>query len=85
MLRTRSGIGQPDALTFYFGQLVNLRFHQGRLDELSAIVAQEVENNPGLPSLQAALALLYCETGDPDEAGRRSPTSPTATTTSTTT
>ncbi len=60
--------GQPDALTFYFGQLINLRFHQGRMDELSAIVAQEVENNPGIPSLQAALAILYCETDHLDDA-----------------
>jgi class 3 adenylate cyclase len=60
--------GQPDALTFYFGQLINLRFHQGRMGELEEIVAQESAANPGLPSLQAALALLYCEVGKLDEA-----------------
>ena len=51
--------GQPDALTFYFGQLINLRYHQGRLGELRAIVEQEAAANPGLPSLQAALALIH--------------------------
>jgi tetratricopeptide (TPR) repeat protein len=60
--------GQPDALTFYFGQLVNLRFHQGRMGELEAIIAQESAANPGLPSLQSALALLYCEIGALDKA-----------------
>lgn len=60
--------GQPDALTFYFGQLVNLRFHQGRLGELEALIAQESTANPGLPSLQSALALLYCETRQFDKA-----------------
>jgi class 3 adenylate cyclase/tetratricopeptide (TPR) repeat protein len=60
--------GQPDALTFYFGQLVNLRFHQGRMGELEAIIAQESASNPGLPSLQSALALLYCEVGKLDKA-----------------
>lgn len=60
--------GQPDSLTFYFGQLVNLRFHQGRMGELEAIIAQESAANPGLPSLQAALALLYCEVGSLDKA-----------------
>jgi class 3 adenylate cyclase/tetratricopeptide (TPR) repeat protein len=60
--------GQPDALTFYFGQLINLRFHQGRLGELVAIVADEAAANPGLPSMQAALALIYCEIGEPDRA-----------------
>ena len=60
--------GQPDALTFYFGQLVNLRFHQGRLSELEAIIGQEAAANPGLPSLQAALAVVHCETGHLDAA-----------------
>lgn len=60
--------GQPDALTFYFAQLINLRFHQGRMHELEEIVAKEAANNPGLPSLQAALAVLYCEIGNLDAA-----------------
>lgn len=60
--------GQPDALTFYFSQLISLRFHQGRLGELEAIVAQESAANVGLPSLQAALAVLYCEIGEMDKA-----------------
>ena len=38
------------------------------MDELEAIVAQEVGSNPGIPSLQAALAVLYCELGDFDKA-----------------
>ena len=60
--------GQPDALTFYFSQLVNLRFHQGRMGELEAIIAQESAANPGLPALQSALALLYCEVDSLDKA-----------------
>jgi hypothetical protein len=33
-----------------------------------AIVADEAAANPGLPAMQAALALIYCEIGEPDRA-----------------
>ncbi|MEM8923416.1 MAG: AAA family ATPase [Actinomycetota bacterium] len=61
--------GQPDALTFYAGQLFNLRFHQGRLVEMEEIfAASAADNAQGIPSLQAGLAVLYCEIDKPDEA-----------------
>ena len=34
--------GQPDAMTVYSGQLVNLRHHQGRLGEMVPLIEQAV-------------------------------------------
>ncbi len=60
--------GQPDALTFYAGQLFNLRFHQGRLGELEELFADAAANQAGIPAMQAALAVIYCETDQPEKA-----------------
>ncbi|NNC81335.1 MAG: AAA family ATPase [Acidimicrobiales bacterium] len=60
--------GHPDALTFYFAQLVNLRYHQGRLGELIEILEREVEREADLPSLKSGLALAYAEVGRREEA-----------------
>ena len=45
--------GEPDAYTFYFSQLASLRYHQGRMDELTTTFAAAVEATPGLPVLRA--------------------------------
>lgn len=60
--------GHPDALTFYFAQLVNLRYHQGRLSELIEILEREVEREAELPSLKSGLALAYAEVGRHEDA-----------------
>lgn len=58
---------QPDAMAFYVGQLTALRYHQGRMDEMAAMLPQIAEN-AGLPSARAATALMFCEIGEPDKA-----------------
>lgn len=53
--------GEPDAYTFYFSQLAGLRYHQGRMDELTSTFAAAVEATPGLPALRAGLGLIHLE------------------------
>jgi tetratricopeptide (TPR) repeat protein len=60
--------GQPDALTFYTGQLEMIRWAQDRLDELEETFAQGVEDNPDLSPYRAMLAVIYANTGKADEA-----------------
>jgi tetratricopeptide (TPR) repeat protein len=55
--------GQPEALAFYAGQLINIRFEQGRLDELEPLIAFQVQTNPGIPAFRGALALARAEAG----------------------
>ena len=66
--RIASESEQPEALAFYAGQLINIRFEQGRLAELEPLIAQQVELNPGLPAFRGALALARTEAGMRDEA-----------------
>lgn len=53
---------QPDAMAFFVGQMISVRYHQGRMDEVLSLLVEVAEANPGLPSATAALALTYCET-----------------------
>jgi class 3 adenylate cyclase/tetratricopeptide (TPR) repeat protein len=59
---------QPEALAFYAGQLINIRFEQGRLHELEPLIAQQVEANPGIPAFRGALVLARSEAGMRDQA-----------------
>ena len=63
-----SDAGQADALTFYVGQLHQIRWAQGRLDEVVDPLAMASDENPDLSSAHALLALTYCELGQVDEA-----------------
>lgn len=54
---------QPEAVAFYAGQLINIRFEQGRLGELEPLIAFQVQTNPGIPAFRAALALARAEAG----------------------
>ena len=47
--------GQPDALTIFGVQLLDVRIHQGRTGELVDLIAEGVNESPGLPALRAAL------------------------------
>ncbi len=67
-LEIGSDSGQPDAFVIYGANLINIRFHQDRLDEILPLIAQSAEDNPGLPTFRAALAMALCECGRPDEA-----------------
>jgi hypothetical protein len=55
--------GQPDALSIYGGQMVDLRWHQGRDAELVELIEQMVEATPEIDSFQAALARIYADIG----------------------
>jgi class 3 adenylate cyclase len=59
---------QPEALAFYAGQLINIRFEQGRLHELEPLIAQQVAANPGIPAFRGALVLARSEAGLRDQA-----------------
>jgi len=62
--------GQPDALAIYGGQMVDLRWHQGRDAELVELIEQMVEATPEIDSFQAALARIYADIGRADDARR---------------
>jgi tetratricopeptide (TPR) repeat protein len=53
--------GQRDALMYYAGQLLAIRFEQGRLAELAPVLEQAIADNPGVPAFRACLALAYCD------------------------
>lgn len=63
-----SDSGQPDALTFYVGQLFSVRWAQDGLGELEDLIAQSMEDNPDLSPFRALFAFLLCDLGRPDEA-----------------
>ena len=60
--------GQPDALTLYGIQLLDLRDQQGRAAEIVDLLAEGIEDNPGLPALRAGVARAYLDADRPDEA-----------------
>ncbi len=60
--------GEPDALAIYVGQLVNLRYEQGRLEEVEDLIVQATEETPRLTTFKALLGLTYLELGRDDEA-----------------
>jgi tetratricopeptide (TPR) repeat protein len=58
--------GQPDALLFYGLWLMGIRWVQGRDVELTALIAQAAQDNPGVPGFQAFLAFNYAWLGELD-------------------
>ena len=60
--------GQGDAPSFLAVHLFLIRFEQGRLGELEALVAERVAAVPNLILLPAMLALLLCDLDRPEEA-----------------
>jgi tetratricopeptide (TPR) repeat protein len=61
--RLGEAIGQLDAGAFLAGQIMMVRWDQGRLGELEPMMEGVVRDYPGLPAFRAVLALAYCETG----------------------
>jgi tetratricopeptide (TPR) repeat protein len=55
--------GQPDALTIYSGQLANIRYLQGRLEELIPLIEQAMVEAPGLAAYGAVLAMACGRSG----------------------
>jgi class 3 adenylate cyclase/tetratricopeptide (TPR) repeat protein len=56
--------GQPDALSFYGTQLMEIRHQQGRMGELADLIAQLAEENPSIPTFRAVLASVELEAGN---------------------
>jgi class 3 adenylate cyclase/tetratricopeptide (TPR) repeat protein len=67
-LQLASNMGEPDALAFFGAQFMAIRWHQGRIGELSTLIADTVANNPGIPAFRAAQALAHIEVGQDEEA-----------------
>jgi tetratricopeptide (TPR) repeat protein len=59
---------QPDATAVFAGQLFLVRFDQGRLDEIEALVASAADQFPEIAGLRGLLALALSETGKLDQA-----------------
>jgi class 3 adenylate cyclase len=60
--------GQPDAEAFWVGQLFNIRFHQGRLEEVSDDLAAAGDAYPGIVAFRTATAMVATELDRFDEA-----------------
>jgi class 3 adenylate cyclase len=60
--------GEPDAVLIYGSQFAQVRYLQGRGDEIVGMMEQGVRANPGIPALKAGLTLVYCGLGRFDDA-----------------
>jgi len=60
--------GQPDAELFFAAQLFQVRFEQGRLEEVQELLTDAAVRTPQMPALRAMRALLACELERPEEA-----------------
>jgi class 3 adenylate cyclase/tetratricopeptide (TPR) repeat protein len=58
----------PTQLVVYGAQLIALRTEQERAGEIVDLVRDAVDQNPGLPALRIALARIYLQLGEIDEA-----------------
>jgi len=67
-LQIGNDTGQPEALMVFAATLLNIRRDQGRLAEVVDLVAQQVEEWPGIPGFRAALAMCYWELDRPGDA-----------------
>ena len=67
-LEQGAATGQPDAMAIFGGQVVDLRWHQGRDGELVELIEQMVESTPDIDSFRSALARIYADLGRTDDA-----------------
>jgi class 3 adenylate cyclase/tetratricopeptide (TPR) repeat protein len=63
--------GASEAFSAYGGVLYNLRWHQGRLDEIGDFFLDVARDSPTIAALQAVIPMLLCELGRVDEARER--------------
>jgi class 3 adenylate cyclase/tetratricopeptide (TPR) repeat protein len=68
VLELGSAAGSPDTFGAYGGLLYNIRWHQGRLDEIADLFLDAARDNPSIAALRAAVPMLLCELGRVDEA-----------------
>jgi len=55
---------QPDALPFYISQIASIRWQQGRLGELAPLLAQALDQYPGLPAFRSLVTLAHAIAGE---------------------
>jgi DNA-binding CsgD family transcriptional regulator len=55
---------QPDALPFYLSQIASIRWQQGRLHELAPLLADTLDQYPGLPAFRSLVCLSHSLAGD---------------------
>jgi len=70
-LEQGTAAGAAEALGAYGAQLLAIRQHQGRLDEIADFFIDVARDNPSLPALRAAVLMPLCELGRIDEAQER--------------
>jgi hypothetical protein len=63
-----SETGQPDAFGIYGAQIVGIRNHQGRAEELIPLIEHVIAEAPGLPIYHAVLAYAVARSGYTDRA-----------------
>ena len=56
-LKMGSDTGQPDAPAAFGVNLVSIRWHEGRLDQIMPLIVQGAADYPGLPAFQAGYAV----------------------------
>ncbi|MGH8971717.1 MAG: ATP-binding protein [Acidimicrobiia bacterium] len=69
-LETGEATGQADARLWWVVHLFNIRFDQGRLEEIESTFLETVQHYAAFPVLHQLLAVLYCELDRVDEARR---------------
>jgi DNA-binding CsgD family transcriptional regulator/tetratricopeptide (TPR) repeat protein len=55
---------QPDALPFYISQIASIRWQQGRLAELAPLLAEALDQYPGLPAFRSLVTLAHALADD---------------------
>jgi len=68
-LRIGMDTGQPDALSFYGGQLAVVRLQQGRMGELVPLIEQLLDEHPDAPAYRAVLVAALVD-GDEESRAR---------------
>ncbi len=59
---------EPDAVTCFAAQQTSIAFELGRLQDLTPLLEQAIDENPGVPGFRATLALALTEGGRDREA-----------------
>ena len=67
-LELGTAVGVPEASAVFGGQLVGIRYEQGRMDELLGMMTRAAERPGAVPFTRASLAVALCELDRPGEA-----------------
>lgn len=65
---TGSATGQLDAFTLYGGQILSIRYHQGRMGELSDLLVTAIAETPAIGAYHAGLPAALAQAGEHEEA-----------------